>query len=224
MVGIRDISKDSGIASDHIYEAFQAILKRVAGGETVTIRNFGSFKRRHRRGGVIKTSMIPGGEATYPEGHNIRFTISGNARTRVSVVAAKELGIKPPKLKKKATGEAPAPKVVAPPKSKSKKAAPSSEDEAQSAPPAKAKGKPKPVAETAAEPKKTKAAKANEAPAEKPAKAKPEKPAKPAKKAAPPPEPDEDDEDELDDDDLDDDDLDDEDEDEDDSDEDDEDE
>lgn len=66
---------------------FRLIVERCARGETVSIANFGSFAPRLYKGRTIYTPILPGGEATFPDVLNIRFSISKNARATLNQLA-----------------------------------------------------------------------------------------------------------------------------------------
>lgn len=59
---------------------FRAIIRRVRDGERVHIINFGTFSPRWLKERIIKTPMLPGGQARMKRTLTIRFKTSDKAR------------------------------------------------------------------------------------------------------------------------------------------------
>lgn len=172
MSGIQEVARGAGLKTEMVADVFEQILSRIASGEDVRIKGFGTFKRRMYKGRVISTPVVSDGKPVkYSDSYVLKFHQSALAKQRLNVVAAKA-----GKAKKAADDEAEE-KPAAKPKKGAKKAPP---------PEAEAVESEEADAEEDAPPKK---------PVAKPKKAAASKPAKKATKPPPPPE-DEDDEEE----------------------------
>ena len=79
---------------------FELIIARCANGETVRIKNFGTFKMRMMKGRILKSPLMEGGEIEFPDTQVLRFHQSTVAKEMLNKLAPTD------KAKKKAKGEA----------------------------------------------------------------------------------------------------------------------
>ena len=80
MAGIHKVAREAGIKDSQVYALFSAILERVARGERVLVKDFGSFFPSKREARKIYSPQIPGGEADVPERIVMRFRASSATR------------------------------------------------------------------------------------------------------------------------------------------------
>jgi nucleoid DNA-binding protein len=108
MAGITHIAKDSGLnpvrcpncgqyidTSAAVAALFKAIMRRVKSGEKVIIKGFGVFSAKLLKGRTLKTPLMEGGEAKFPDAWVLRFHQSNLAKAFLNK------DVKPTRKKKK---------------------------------------------------------------------------------------------------------------------------
>ena len=97
------ICEDTDLVQQHVFDivqrTFDHIIKALANGEKVELRNFGIFEVRVRKARLGRNPSAPGTEVPIPERCVVRFKAGKEMRLRVSKIA--------PKLKAKAPIEPP---------------------------------------------------------------------------------------------------------------------
>lgn len=117
--GIKDIAHDVQRDQPHLgskadventlKSAFGVILERVAKGDTVTIRGFGTFHAKVFKGRTLKSPLMEGGSVDFGDSLVLRFRQSLQAKKTINDIA----GEAPAKAKPKANGKSKAKKASA---------------------------------------------------------------------------------------------------------------
>jgi len=93
------ICEDTGLVQQHVFDivqrTFDHIIKALANGEKVELRNFGIFEVRVRKARLGRNPSAPGTAVPIPERSVVRFKAGKEMRLSVSKIAPK-LVTKPP--------------------------------------------------------------------------------------------------------------------------------
>lgn len=91
MPGLNDIAKEAGLnpvkvteevkegrrknvdTTEQLEKLFELIIQRCSEGETVRIKNFGTFRMRTMKGRTLKSPLMEGGQITFPDTQVLRF-------------------------------------------------------------------------------------------------------------------------------------------------------
>lgn len=121
MAGLSDIAKEAGLnpvrippdadkarlknldTSIPLEEFFNLIIAKCAAGETVRIKNFGTFKMRTMKGRTLKSPLMEGGEISFPDTQVLRFHQSQVAKGKLNELAPTD---EKPKTSKKTSKKA----------------------------------------------------------------------------------------------------------------------
>lgn len=100
MPGLNEIAKEAGLnpvedpetgrkinTSDVLDEFFKKVLEHCAAGETVRIKNFGTFRMRTYKGRTLKSPLMDGGEITFDDTQSLRFHQSQVAKRTLNELA-----------------------------------------------------------------------------------------------------------------------------------------
>src|SRR5690606_10616764 len=119
MSGAAEISKDTGISTNQIHAVFESIFARVARGESVKVKGFGTFSKKVHKGRTLVTPLVNEGKPIqYEDSHYMKFHQSLSSRQRLKLASMRiEKGLDPE------TGEPP--KEEKPKKKAKEKAEPS---------------------------------------------------------------------------------------------------
>jgi nucleoid DNA-binding protein len=95
---------------------FALILNAVKNGEKVAVPKFGIFSARTTKGGIVKSDILPGGEAKFPDTTGLKFKQSLAAREHLNPHLKKKeaSSVAKPKAAKAATAAPKAPAKPAP--------------------------------------------------------------------------------------------------------------
>ena len=95
------ICEDTGLVQQHVFDivqrTFDHIVKALANGEKVELRNFGIFDVRVRKARLGRNPGAPGTEVPIPERSVVKFKAGKEMRLGVSKIAPK-LAAKPPAM------------------------------------------------------------------------------------------------------------------------------
>ncbi len=107
MAGMADIAKEAGLnpvvdpetgrkihTNEVLDRFFEIILEKVAAGERVHIKGFGSFSMKLYKGRTLNSPLMEGGEVTFNDQQTLRFSQSSLAKAKLNELA-------PPEGKKK---------------------------------------------------------------------------------------------------------------------------
>lgn len=105
MAGLNDIAKEAGLNPVKIPEEadtkrlknldttipledfFSLIIAKCAAGETVRIKNFGTFKMKTMKGRTLTSPLMEGGEISFPDTQVLRFHQSAVAKGQLNKLA-----------------------------------------------------------------------------------------------------------------------------------------
>ena len=105
MAGLSDIAKEAGLnpakipedadlkrlknldTSIPLEDFFNLIIAKCAAGETVRIKNFGTFRMRTMKGRTLKSPLMEGGEISFPDTQVLRFHQSQVAKGKLNELA-----------------------------------------------------------------------------------------------------------------------------------------
>jgi len=104
MAGLHEIARAASLKDEQVSAVFDAILARTRNGEHVMIKGFGTFRTKRSESKIIKSSVLPDGEAVVPAYDRLTFKASVQTRTEVKPSGkAKGKAKAKPKAKAKAT-------------------------------------------------------------------------------------------------------------------------
>jgi len=121
MAGLNDIAKEAGLnpykpdptqdlsrvknldTTKELEDFFNLILKKCAEGETVRIKNFGTFRMKTMKGRTLKSPLMEGGQITFPDTQVLRFHQSAVAKQSLNDMAPADEAAKPAKAAGTAT-------------------------------------------------------------------------------------------------------------------------
>jgi nucleoid DNA-binding protein len=87
------ICEDTGLVQQHVFDivqrTFDHIIKALANGEKVELRNFGIFEVRVRKARLGRNPSSPGTEVPIPERSVVRFKSGKEMKLGVSKLAPK---------------------------------------------------------------------------------------------------------------------------------------
>jgi len=99
MTSIRDIAHDVQRDDPHfgskadvenvLKSAFDIILERVAKGDNVTVRGFGTFAAKLFKGRTLSSPLMKGGSIEFGDQLVLRFRQSASAKQRINEIVAK---------------------------------------------------------------------------------------------------------------------------------------
>lgn len=114
MAGMSEVAREAGLnpvedpnsgkkiwTSDVLDRFFELVVQKCAEGETVRIKNFGSFSMKTFPGRTLKSPLMEGGEVTFPDTQVLRFSQSSVAKALLNKLAPPD-GKKPKASAKKA--------------------------------------------------------------------------------------------------------------------------
>lgn len=120
MAGLADIAKEAGLnpvvdpntgkkiwTNEVLERFFELILERVASGERVHIKNFGSFSMKLYRGRTLNSPLMEDGEVTFGDRQTLRFSQSQKAKAKLNELAPPDGKTKKSKKDKKDKGASP---------------------------------------------------------------------------------------------------------------------
>lgn len=114
MAGLNDVAREAGLnpaedkktgkklnTSEALEDFFNLIIKKCSEGQTVRIKNFGTFRMRTMKGRTLKSPLMEGGEISFPDTQVLRFHQSGIAKGKLNELAPTGDTVEP----KKKTGK-----------------------------------------------------------------------------------------------------------------------
>lgn len=97
--------------TEQLERLFELIIEKCAEGDTVRIKNFGTFKMRTMKGRTLKSPLMPDGEVTFPDTQVLRFHQSTVAKEKLNQLSP-AVPVEAKKAKKKPTKNKAKKKVV----------------------------------------------------------------------------------------------------------------